>query len=299
MLVIAGSIHLGSLADGRYFRPWTHLTMAVMLAGTLRAALELGHANPISVTFSVLIIMSANYILGTRAAVFWTAVSIAGMSYAIATSEPIPFPPEARQPSLGVVLASRIMVLLGVCAISVAERRFSDRQSRELEILASHDSLTGLLNRRAFHDRLEDSLARARRHGRRIGLIFLDLDAFKQVNDAHGHAVGDAVLRRVGSQIAAMTRKGDVAARTGGDEFVMLLEDIGEAKDIGRLAERILMEIQNGVDLAPILEDMLGVSIGAACYPDDGETAEELMHAADQAMYRAKRSGRAAVQVPA
>jgi len=296
MLVVAVCVRLGAVDDGRYFRFLTHLTMAVMLGGTIRSALELGYANPISVTFSVLIIMSANYILGTRAALLWTAVAIAGMSYAVMTSEPIPYPPEARQPSLTVVLASRIIVLLGVCAISVAERRFSDRQSRELEILASHDSLTGLLNRRAFHDRLRESLARARRHGRRIGLIFLDLDEFKQVNDAHGHAAGDAVLRRVGSQIAAMTRKGDVAARTGGDEFVMLLEDIGEAKDIGRLAERILMQIQNGIDLAPILEGALGVSIGAACYPDDGEAAEDLMHAADQAMYRAKRSGGTAVE---
>jgi diguanylate cyclase (GGDEF)-like protein len=291
MLAIAANVRLGAMANGRYFPFVTHCTMAVMLAGTIATSIDLGYASPFGVMFSILIIMSANYILGTRAAIFWTGMSIAGVSYQLLTSEPIPFPPEAIQPSLIVSLVTRIVVLAGTCAIAVAERSFSDRQSRELEVLASHDSLTGLLNRRAFQARLRDSLARARRHGRRIGIVFLDLDEFKQVNDRHGHAIGDSVLQRVGRQIAAMTRKGDAAARTGGDEFVMLLEDVDEAKDIRKLAERILMQIHGGVDLSMIPEWSLAVSIGAACYPDDAEDADALMHAADQAMYRAKRGG--------
>jgi diguanylate cyclase (GGDEF)-like protein len=295
MLVVAGNVRLGAVVNGRYFNAVTQTTFAMMLAVAMYTAIKLDYASPFGVLFSVLIIMSANYILGTRSAIFWTSVSIAALSYQVLASNPVPFPPDAIQPTLAATLVSRIVVLVGTCAIAVAERSFSDRQSRELAILASRDSLTGLLNRRAFQDRLRDTLARAERHGRRVGIIFLDLDEFKQVNDQFGHAIGDAVLQQVGRQIAAMTRQGDAAARTGGDEFVMLLEDIGEAKDIRKLAERMLVQIQDGIDLSPITTWALGVSVGAACFPDDATDSEALMHVADQAMYRAKRSGGAGV----
>jgi diguanylate cyclase (GGDEF)-like protein len=296
ILVQAAAIRLGAIGDGRHFVVATHATLAACAALVFASMLDLGYASPVGVTFSVLIIMAANFILGTRAAIGWTAVSIVGVTIGVVASEPIPFPADAQQPSHALILTSRIVVLLGTCAISTAERRFSDWQSRELLALASHDSLTGLLNRRAFRERLADSLARARRHGRRVGLIFLDLDDFKQVNDAHGHAVGDALLRRIGRHFAAVTRDGDCAGRAGGDEFVMLLEDVGEAKNVKHLAERILAELESD-DLrwlAPGIE--MGVSIGAACFPDDARDVESLMHAADVAMYGAKASGGGSVR---
>lgn len=297
ILVQAAAIRIGACCGGRYFEIATHATLAACAALVFSASLDLGYASPLGVTFSVLIIMAANFILGTRAAIGWTLVSIAGVTLGVVTSEPIPFPAEARQPSHALVLSSRIVVLLGTCAIATAERRFADRQSRELIGLASRDSLTGLLNRRAFRARMADSLARARRHGRRVGLIFLDLDDFKQVNDAHGHAVGDALLRRIGAHFTAVTREGDCAGRAGGDEFVMLLEDVGEPGNVRLLAERILGQIETD-DLgwlAPGVE--MGVSIGAACFPDDAHDVDSLLHAADCAMYDAKSSGGSAVRV--
>jgi diguanylate cyclase (GGDEF)-like protein len=223
-------------------------------------------------------------------------MAILGVTHVLLVSDPIPFPPDVDPPSVLLVLASRIVVLIGVCAIATAERRFSERQSRELEQLARYDSLTGLLNRRGFLLRLGDSLARARRHGRCVGLIFLDLDAFKQINDEHGHAVGDSLLKSIGTQIASITRASDAAGRAGGDEFVMLLEDVDESKDVELLAERILVQLQSRIGAAVDSSLALGMSIGAACFPEDGDDVESLMHAADLAMYRAKGSGGSAVR---
>jgi diguanylate cyclase (GGDEF)-like protein len=291
MLFIVGAIWLTSASNGRYHRPLTHASIAVMLTLTIGASLQLGYASPLAVTSSVVIIMATCYILGVGACIFWTGVAILGMGYAVLTSQPIPLPEDAIRPSLPVIFVSRALALMGTCAIAVMERRFSDRQSRELAVLASHDALTGLLNRRAFGERLDQAIARARRYTRRVGLIFLDLDGFKRVNDQRGHAAGDVVLRDVAKRIESITRDGDSAGRAGGDEFVVLLEDVGEAKNAEMFAERLLARIESETGPAADPDSEVRASIGVACFPEDGDSTDSLMKAADFAMYRAKSDG--------
>jgi len=299
MLFIVGAVWLTSDTDGRLHRPATHASIGVMMTLIVGTSIQLGYASPLAVTSSVLIIMSACYILGVRAAIFWTGVAVLGVGCALLTSEPVPLPEDAIRPSLPVIFVSRALVLMGTCAIAGMERRFSDRQRRELAVLASHDALTGLMNRRAFSERLEQAVARARRHTRRVGLIYLDLDGFKRVNDEHGHDAGDVVLRDVAKRIASITRDGDSAGRAGGDEFVVLLEDLSEAKNAEIFAERLLVRIRG--DTGPCADPGAEVraSVGVACFPDDGDGTASLMKAADLAMYRAKSDGGNAVRTPA
>lgn len=157
---------------------------------------------------------------------------------------------------------------------------------------ADRDSLTGLLNRRAFGERLRQALARAERGegvGHRGAVLFVDLDAFKRVNDIAGHDTGDVVLRAIGERLRRELRTVDAVARIGGDEFVLLAED---ADTVGayRLAERVRRIVAWPVrargETHPIT-----CSVGISFFPEDGFTAARLIRAADQVMYRAKREG--------
>ncbi len=166
------------------------------------------------------------------------------------------------------------------------------QESREeLEHMARHDVLTGLPNRRAFQDRLEQALSRAQRSGERFALFFIDVDNFKSINDRFGHQGGDAVLKIVALRLVATTRKADAIARLGGDEFVVLLDNPTQREDVILIAEKLLESVR-----APILhrgtELQVGFSIGISLYPDDGRTAADLMARADRAMYDAKDAGR-------
>jgi diguanylate cyclase (GGDEF)-like protein/PAS domain S-box-containing protein len=167
----------------------------------------------------------------------------------------------------------------------------SARKRAEQDLLhrALHDDLTGLPNRALLLDHLAGSLARARRSGTRVGVLFLDLDDFKAVNDGHGHAVGDEFLRQVASRIVASLRGGDTAARIGGDEFVVVCEGLTVAEEAQAVARRIEQTL--GADL--LLRGRLlpaSVSIGIALSEDDS-TVDTLLRDADAAMYRAKGSG--------
>lgn len=299
MLFIVGAVWLTSASNGRFHRRATHASIGVMLTLTVGSSIQLGYASPLAVTSSVLIIMATCYILGVGATIFWTGVAVLGVGYALLTSEPIPLPEGAIRPSLPVIFGSRALVLMGTCAIAVMERRFSDRQSRELAVLASLDALTGLMNRRAFGERLDQAIARARRHSRRVGLLYLDLDGFKRINDEHGHAAGDVVLQDVARRIASITRDGDSAGRAGGDEFVVLLEDLREAKSAEIFAERLLARIRGDTGPCADPDSEVRASVGVACFPDDGDGTDSLMKAADFAMYRAKSDGGNAVRTPA
>ncbi|MEF8833608.1 MAG: GGDEF domain-containing protein [Halofilum sp. (in: g-proteobacteria)] len=157
---------------------------------------------------------------------------------------------------------------------------------------ADRDPLTGLLNRRAFGERLRQALSRAERGeglGGRGAVLFVDLDAFKRVNDTAGHDVGDVVLRAVGERLRRELRTVDAVARIGGDEFVLLAED-ADAAGAYRLAERV-----RGVVAWPVRARggayPLTCSVGISFFPEDGFTAARLIRAADQVMYRAKREG--------
>lgn len=177
---------------------------------------------------------------------------------------------------------------LARCLRHARERK---RCAQRLTELARKDSLTGLSNRSGFHERINLAVARARRMERRFAVMFLDLDCFKEINDQHGHDVGDTVLQVIGTRLAGVVRQYDAVARLGGDEFAVLLDDLNDTSEIQDLAERIA-----GVFTEPIIVGAsnyaLTASMGIAGFPDAGDTAAELLRCADQAMYVAKRRGR-------
>jgi diguanylate cyclase (GGDEF)-like protein len=151
---------------------------------------------------------------------------------------------------------------------------------------AVHDPLTGLANRTLLRDRLEQALARTQRSGGFIGLLFLDLDNFKQVNDAHGHAAGDGVLVELGRRLQAAVRPSDTVARLGGDEFVVLCEQIDERSAVA-LGQRLDEAIRLPVTVSGTVHD-LSASIGIALGKSDPDV---LLGNADRALYRAKARG--------
>ncbi|VXC78991.1 Response regulator receiver modulated diguanylate cyclase/phosphodiesterase [Pseudomonas sp. 8Z] len=161
----------------------------------------------------------------------------------------------------------------------------------QLESQAVTDSLTGLLNRRGFHQALESALARIERNGQRLAVLYLDLDGFKRINDSLGHDFGDQLLRRVGEQLKACLRPYDSLARIGGDEFTALLDNLGHPEDAAKIAEKLieLISIRHNLDG---VDFTLGASVGIACFPECGQSVEGLLRAADMAMYEAKRAGR-------
>ena len=159
-----------------------------------------------------------------------------------------------------------------------------------LEQQAQTDALTHLANRYLLLDRLNQALVYARRAGRVVGVLMLDLDRFKTVNDSLGHSQGDRLLQAVADRLVACVRDGDTVARLGGDEFVVVLADMDEASDIVPVAQKILHALAEPVDLAG--QSMrANTSLGIAVYPRDADNADTLMSYADTAMYRAKEQG--------
>jgi diguanylate cyclase (GGDEF)-like protein len=166
---------------------------------------------------------------------------------------------------------------------------------------ALHDNLTGLANRALFNDRLEHGIAQAKRHRRILAVMFVDLDNFKSINDTYGHQAGDAVLRTIANRLKHNTREDDTVSRYGGDEFLYLLTQIHEQKDIAMIAVKILNAIQAPCNVSvrdDIVIPCLEASIGISIFPKDGATANALIKSADQAMYGAKekKSGYAFAQ---
>lgn len=172
----------------------------------------------------------------------------------------------------------------------VTERK---RQEETLLHTANFDNLTGLANRNLLFDRMDQAVLAARRHGRSFGILYLDLDNFKVVNDSFGHENGDELLREAGKRLVACVREGDTVARIGGDEFVLLLNDLQgqDADDIAVVADRALVSMAHPFQLSGG-EGFIGASIGASIFPHDGTNRAELLQHADIAMYRAKEHGR-------
>lgn len=165
------------------------------------------------------------------------------------------------------------------------------RYEEQLKFLAAHDSLTGLPNRIQFRERCADSVARARRRAALFGVLYIDLDNFKHINDSLGHAMGDDFLRVVGQRLRAQVRATDTVARLGGDEFAILAEGIERKEDLMGLADKVLGALSTPFRLGEV-ELYSSASIGIAVYPHDGADVEELLKHADIAMYRAKSDGR-------
>lgn len=169
------------------------------------------------------------------------------------------------------------------------------RAERSLAHAAHHDSLTALPNRSRFQELLSETIANAQREQRRVAVLFIDLDKFKEVNDTLGHDAGDQLLQLVADRLRAESRENTVVARLGGDEFIMLASDIRDGGEV-MLANRLLDDLQEPFDIDGN-NVVVGASIGVAVYPDAGSNARQLVMAADAAMYDAKEAGRNNVKV--
>ena len=191
-------------------------------------------------------------------------------------------------------VGSRILDAAGAAQrVVFVSRDITERKRDEETIrhLAYYDALTGLPNRTLFNDRLAQALAQAYRNRQMLGLMFLDLDRLKAVNDTLGHAMGDRLLQAVSERLKGCLREGDTIARLGGDEFMLLLPGVTHLEDIAKVAQRILDALKpsfycDGQELHTT------ASVGIALYPNDSKDAEALMKNADTAMYRAKELGR-------
>nr|WP_295773966.1 EAL domain-containing protein [Rhodoferax sp.] len=184
-----------------------------------------------------------------------------------------------------------MMVALDRMAVSLEQQRIVIQRNTEvLERQANTDALTGLANRNLLTDRLEQALIYAHRANRVAGVLLLDLDRFKTVNDSQGHSQGDVLLQTVAQRLLSCVRDGDTVARLGGDEFVLVLSDLAQVSDLLTLAQEILSALAQPVLLGGQVVN-ISASLGISAYPRDGDSAEELIRHADTAMYRAKEQG--------
>ena len=162
-----------------------------------------------------------------------------------------------------------------------------ERSRAALREEATHDPLTGLANRRLFYDRLHQAIRHAHRYGGKMCILYVDLDRFKDINDRHGHHVGDVVLTEVAKRLTSSIRDSDTVARMGGDEFAVLLEAVQGREDCLTAAHNIEQALNADMGLFG-LDVVIAASVGLAIYPDDGADEDALLRAADAAMYRVK-----------
>lgn len=156
-----------------------------------------------------------------------------------------------------------------------------------LEAEATHDAMTGLANRKLFYDRLRQAMLHAKRYNRMVGVLFVDMDNFKTVNDLYGHHVGDALLEEVARRLQSTVRGSDTVARAGGDEFLILLGNLSRPEDCDTAIDKIEDALECKATLHGV-ELMISASIGHALYPKDGVSEDALIRAADASMYQAK-----------
>jgi diguanylate cyclase (GGDEF)-like protein len=219
---------------------------------------------------------------GTRYLFLSSALGVIGFAFVLATSEYW-----ASHRTLGVGL---LIVLIVIPIYFASLVRQLHAAMARMRVMATHDTLTGLPNRHSFYERLRHTLNSAKQSQKQFAVVFIDLDGFKPVNDAQGHAAGDAILKSVARRLEESVRKNDIVARFGGDEFVIILFDIHKTA-VPVVASKIIATVAkphevNGHKIT------LTSSAGLAVYPDDGRSVDELVAQADAAMYRAKRTGR-------
>lgn len=194
-----------------------------------------------------------------------------------------------------------ICALFGLSAVLVTWTRSASRRlltvtdelqesNERFQFLATHDALTLVANRVLFASRLRNTLAESVRYHRRFGIIYIDLDRFKPVNDQHGHEVGDALLKAVANRLSRLLRDSDLLARQGGDEFVVLLPCLEDVNASDTVAQKICSEMALPFEIGP-LQVQIGASLGVAVYPVDGNDVEQLINCADHRMYLAKQAG--------
>jgi diguanylate cyclase (GGDEF)-like protein len=193
--------------------------------------------------------------------------------------------------AIGLVYAAGLWILASYHRLLRAQE--AERVSREERIRhqAYHDALTGLPNRANFEEHLEEAVRRARRARRLLGVMFLDVDQFKRVNDSLGHDVGDQLLRVLTGRIRGCLRDTDLLFRMGGDEFTVILEELHAPEEAASIARRVLEAVREPAELRQHRLEV-SVSIGIALHPKDGTDGDRLVRGADTAMYRAKQLGR-------
>jgi diguanylate cyclase (GGDEF)-like protein len=195
------------------------------------------------------------------------------------------------------------IVLVGVWVLTLLFRLNTQELSRRLEAEAAanrearQDPLTGLPNRRSLLERLENAIPSAKRHKHSLALLYLDLDGFKQVNDTFGHAAGDTLLRETAERLKRGTRAEDIVARLGGDEFLIALPFVETCADVAVVSDKIVNLVSQPY-VVQGTDARVSASIGVAMYPHDGETLDELVTAADAALYSAKSSGKGVYHFP-
>ena len=200
-----------------------------------------------------------------------------------------PAPEQALVSDAGMAAAisafAAFVLTIGLIATWMDKQRAAHRK---LQQLVRTDELTGLPNRTLFSERLEEAIARGGRNHRKVAVLFLDLNDFKTINDSLGHSVGDEMLRRFATRLRGSLRRGDVVARFGGDEFIVLAEDLASSEDVTDVVIALQRAMEEPIELDDLALHM-GASIGISICPDNSVTAEELMQQADAAMYWAKQ----------
>jgi diguanylate cyclase (GGDEF)-like protein len=281
LAVCAAAYALVALVLLGWRRPPRAVLHAICPAGTLAATAAMAFAEPVGLTpiFYLWPMLVAAYFLGRREVAANLALAAASCATALALWV---------EPVLRLAMFTSVLAIVGVVtAVVVVLREQVLALVLRLRTLASHDSLTGALNRGAFEQRLDAELARARRSGGELSLVIFDVDHFKAINDSYGHAAGDAALRGIGDVVAAGMRRSDVFGRLGGEEFGLLLPDTdigGAATAADKLRRRLAAP---GTGRRP-----LSVSFGVAEAPGGARTARAMLVDADRALYAAKRAGR-------
>ncbi len=265
------------------------LGLAVPRARVLAQSDQLG-----SVVLKIVAALCAASVVLAAVVAHWVARPINAISRAVqrfGTDQQTEVPELRRRDELGVLARSfaKMQYQINVQLRALAQSH------QELELLARHDSLTGLPNRRYFQERLDDALARAQRNKTRFAILFIDVDKFKAINDQYGHEAGDEVLKTLAIRLQANTRKVDTVARMGGDEFVVLLDSTDGQQAIELTAQKLLENVLKPIPWADQELDV-GLSVGISQFPDNGHTAHGLLSSADHAMYRVKSGGQSGFQ---
>jgi diguanylate cyclase (GGDEF)-like protein len=175
-------------------------------------------------------------------------------------------------------------------AVHAQNAQMAEAQAR-MEIMATHDALTGLPNRSLARDRFEQAAAAARRGNSNVAMLYLDLDNFKNVNDTLGHSSGDTLLKQVSDRLASLLRNADTVARLGGDEFLLLVPEVNDGATVAEIANKVVSGLMAPFDVIG-MEIFAGCSLGITMFPTDGTDFDSLLKKADIAMYRAKEAGR-------
>jgi diguanylate cyclase (GGDEF)-like protein len=196
---------------------------------------------------------------------------------------------------ISLLASTTVMPMILMQVVGMHQKKMRDlmaelkTQRDQISILATHDELTGLPTRRLCSDRLQMAINTSRRNGHRMAVLYIDVDDFKALNDTHGHAVGDAGLLHVARALVLSIREDDTAARTGGDEFLVIIAHLADQESVEIILQRVLREIRRPFEVEG-LRLSLDVSIGVAVCPDQSDDAAELRRIADADMYKVKNA---------